>query len=323
MKRASRTVLTVLVSATALTAIPAALAQSVPNAPSGPVETQYYANGPYATTQTRSAAACDSKGNQCDVFYPANIASLNARLPLVVWANGTASTPDNYTIWLKHLASWGFVVAATRDQQTGYGNTVLDSLAYIQAEEANPASPFYHRVDFSHVGAAGHSQGASGAANAMFHSGGVITTTVTFELPNQNWCNPADNCLLTPTLTGGSGSIFYVSGTADSLIAPDTQSGGTQLNSQTAYYNATPAGMLKAKGLLKGANHNDITGTPGCGLLGFLKSCANGVYGYLGFPTAWLAWQLKGDATAGAAFKNGTGEFFTATAWTGRVSNIP
>jgi len=323
MKRLSRAICASLVSAAALaTALPAA-AQSVPNAPTGPVETQYYANGSYATTTTRSTAACDSKGNQCDVFYPTNIASLNTRLPLVVWANGTDSTPDNYTNWLKHLASWGFVVVATRDKQTGYGNTVLDSLAYMQAQEANPASPFYHRIDFTHVGAAGHSQGASGAANAMFHSNGAIITTVTFELPSQTWCNPADNCLLTPTLTGGSGSIFYVSGTADSLIAPDTQSGGTQLNSQTAYYNATPAGMLKAKGLLKGANHNDITGTPGCGLLGFLKACSNGVYGYLGFPTAWLAWQLKGDATAGAAFKSGTGEFFTATAWQGRVSNIP
>ncbi|NWP15652.1 alpha/beta hydrolase, partial [Escherichia coli] len=80
--------------------------------------------------------ACDSKGNQCDVFYPSNIASRNTRLPLVVWANGTGSTPDNYTNWLKHLASWGFVVVATRDQQTGYGDTVLDSLAYMQAQEA-------------------------------------------------------------------------------------------------------------------------------------------------------------------------------------------
>lgn len=300
-----------------------AAAQSVPNAPTGPIETKYYANGPFATTTTRSAAACDSKGNQCDIFYPSDIASSTTRMPLVVWANGTAATPDKYTYWLRHLASWGFVIVATRDQQTGYGNTVLDSLAYMQAEEANPASPFYHRIDFSHVGAAGHSQGASGAANAMFHSNGVITTTVTFHLPSQMWCNPADNCLLTPTLTSGTGSIFYVSGTADGLIAPDTQGSGTQLNSQTAYYNATPGAMPKAKALLKGTNHNDISGTPGCGLLGLLQSCNNGTYGYLGFPTAWLVWRLKGDAAAGAAFKSGSGEFFTATAWTGQAGNIP
>lgn len=319
MKGLSRAI--VLASAAAL-AVPAA-AQSVPNGPTGTIETKYYANGTFATTQTRSTVACDSKGNQCDVFYPSNITASQERLPLVLWANGTGSTPDNYIYWLKHLASWGFVVVATRDQQTGYGNTVLDSLAWIRTEEANPASPFYHRIDFTKVGAAGHSQGASGAANAMFNSNGVVTTTVTFQLPSQMWCNPADNCLLTPALTGGSGSIFYVSGTADSLIAPDTQNSGTQLNSQTAYYNATPGTMLKAKGLIRNANHNDITGTPGCGLLGFLRSCNNGVYGYLGYPTAWLAWRLKGDAAAGAAFKTGTGEFFTAAAWTGRVSNVP
>jgi Chlorophyllase enzyme len=313
MKGLSRAAVAALL-ATVIPVVPA-LAQSVPNAPTGPIETKYYANGPFATTQTRSAAPCDSKGNQCDIFYPSDVTSSTTRWPLVVWANGTAATPDKYTYWLRHLASWGFVIVATRDQQTGFGNTALDSLAYMQGEEADPASPFYHRIDFSHVGAAGHSQGASGAANAMFHSNGVISTAVVFH--------PADNCLLTPTLAGGAGSIFYVSGTADGLIAPDTQGSGTQLNSQTAYYNATPAAMAKAKGLLKGTNHNDISGTPGCGLLGILQSCNNGTYGYLGFPTAWLVWKLKGDAAAGAAFKAGSGEFFTASAWTGQVSNVP
>lgn len=138
MKGLSRAI--VLASATAL-AVPAA-AQSVPNGPTGTIETKYYANGTFATTQTRSTVACDSKGNQCDVFYPSTITASQERLPLVLWANGTGSTPDNYTYWLKHLASWGFVVVATRDQQTGYGNTVLDSLAWIRTEEANPASPF-------------------------------------------------------------------------------------------------------------------------------------------------------------------------------------
>jgi len=83
-----------------------------------------------------------------------------------------------------------------------------------------------------------------------------------------------------------------------------------------------PAGVGKVKGTLIGPNHNDVTGQPDCVHAAF--PCANGVYGYLGYPTAWLMFQLQGDSFAHGAFVSGTGEMFSETKnWEFVASNIP
>jgi hypothetical protein len=41
--------------------------------------------------------------------------------------------------------------------------------------------------------------------------------------------------------------------------------------------------------------------------------CLLGVYGYLGYPTAWMMFQLQNDNYARGAFVNGTGELFSET----------
>jgi hypothetical protein len=38
--------------------------------------------------------------------------------------------------------------------------------------------------------------------------------------------------------------------------------------------------------------------------------CTDGVYGYLGYPTAWMMAQLQGDTYAAGAFKARSGEIF-------------
>ncbi|TCP30090.1 chlorophyllase-like protein [Sphingomonas sp. BK235] len=277
--------------------------------------------------RTTSSVPCDRRGHLCDVWYPSDIQSGKPR-PVVVWANGTADAPVEpkvYDYLLSHLASWGFVVVATRDPKTGYGDTVLDSLDYLKAQADAPASPIHRRVDLDRVGVAGHSQGATGAINAMLKAQGRIRTAVAFQLPSQRWCSPADLCVLTENLRAAkSGSIFYVGGTFDVIISPDRQSDGEKLNSLTAYYEATPNVLLKAKGLVKLANHNDLLGKPGCGsaVVGSPLTCTLGVYGYLGLPTAWLAWQLQSSSEAGTAFRSDKGEFFTARAWSGQASNV-
>lgn len=307
----------------------AVAAQLDANVASGSIERRYKEKGPSATLRNTSSKACDSKGNPCDIWYPADIGKGEQRAALL-WANGTfdgAVGPEIYDYLLSHLASWGFVVIATRDGKTGYGDTVLDTLAFLRKEAEDRNSPLYRRIDFDRVGVAGHSQGATGAINAMLKSKGKVRTSVAFQLPRQLWCSPADLCVLTPDLQAAtSGSIFYVGGTFDFLISPDKQLGGNMLNSLTAYYDATPSRLLKAKGLVKLANHNDILGKPDCGTAevgGSPLTCTLGVYGYLGLPTAWLAWQLQGAKDAGRAFRKGKGEFFSANAWSGQVSNIP
>lgn len=305
----------------------AAPASAAPNEPTGPIERKYDAGGPAGVRHMTSASACDRKGNPCDIWYPSDIGR-GAPRAVLLWANGTSDGPVGKEIYehiLSHFASWGFVVIATRDGKTGYGDTVLDSLAYLRKLAEQPASPLHRRVDFARVGVAGHSQGATGAANAMLKSQGTIKTTVAFQLPAQLWCSPADLCLLTPDLQAAkSGSIFYVGGTLDALISPDWQISSGPLNSLTAYYKATPSKLLKAKGLVKLANHNDILGKPDCrtAAQSVTLTCTFGVYGYRGFPTAWLAWQLQGSKEAGKAFRHKEGEFFSAKAWHSQLSNV-
>lgn len=294
----------------------------------GNIERKYFADGPSEVLRSTSAEPCDRRGHLCDLWYPADLKRGKPRA-VVLWANGTADAPVEpvvYDYLLTHLASWGFVVIATRDPKTGFGDTILDSLSYLKREASNPRSSVFRRIDFSKIGVAGHSQGATGAINAMLKSRGTVQTAVAFQLPSQKWCSPADLCVLTKDLKAArSGSIFYVGGTFDVIISPDKQKDAEQLNSLTSYYEATPAALPKAKGLIRLANHNDILGKPDCksAEVGSPLTCTLGVYGYLGLPTAWLAWQLQGDHAAGAAFRHPNGEFLKARAWTGQVSNIP
>jgi hypothetical protein len=76
-----------------------------------------------------------------------------------------------------------------------------------------------------------------------------------------------------------------------------------------AFYNAVPSGVGKVKGTLIGPSHNDVTGQPDCKTA--VQPCVNGVYGYLGYPTAWMMLQLQNDNYAHGAFVSGTGEMFS------------
>jgi hypothetical protein len=65
-----------------------------------------------------------------------------------------------------------------------------------------------------------------------------------------------------------------------------------------------------------------VQGQPDCSSVPI--GCVNGVYGYLGYPTAWFMYQLQADNFAHGAFVNGTGEMFTETKnWQLVASNVP
>jgi hypothetical protein len=321
----------VLALATLFAVTPALSQSGIPNYPTGATELRYYNDGPWAATMT-PVPNCLTKplvGGlttplDCEIYHPASLGTnpdapgvTNFEHPVILWGNGTgAALPGAYSYLFEHLASWGFVVIRTTDATAGNGQSLLDARNYLAALDANPASAFHGRLDLAHVGAAGHSQGAAGAINAMNASAGAIRTAVTFHLPFNAAC--VLPCVNEAALTNASqGSIFFVSGTLD-LISRDTQLLPGTLSSNTAFYNATPAALAKAKAMLVGGAHNDVTGSPNCVLL-----CNNGVHGYLGYPTAWLMWQLRGASDGHDAFRNPGGEIFQPSAnWQGVVSNI-
>ena len=221
------------------------------------------------------------------------------------------------------MASWGFVVIATEDSFTGLGRTILDGVKYmIQLDCCKPNNNiFYHKLDKNQIGAFGHSQGAGGAIRAFMASAGTIKTVVPIELPAQVFCTFGPKCIDTKNLK--SGSIFFIDGSNDSISPPTQPSWLTGEQSIEAYYAATPTNVEKVKGTIIGPGHNDIQGQPQCPADRHVPGCINGVYGYLGYPTAWFMDRLQGDAYAHGAFVNGTGEMFSETTnWELVASNI-
>ncbi|MBB5911495.1 hypothetical protein BJY24_000362 [Nocardia transvalensis] len=304
-----RGVFRILVALTAivLAAAPVAHADQ-PYGPTGPVETVFAQRGPLAVTARPGFGCCDSTGAAYDVWYPTDLGVAGVRHPIITWGNGTDAVPRQYAYLLEHLASWGFVVIATENRNTGTGADITAAARYLIDSSADPASVFHNRLNTDAVGAIGHSQGASGALNALANSGGLVKTAVPLELPAQAFCNDSTRCSDSRRLT--SGSVLYVNGGEDALISPSNpppwQPAGLQSN--RAYYDATPPSVTKAWGTLVRANHNDPQGQPGCAQASF--PCTTGVQGYLGYPTAWLVGQLWGEGFARGAFTPGSGEFY-------------
>jgi hypothetical protein len=293
------------------------------NYPTRPIELKYYADGPWAVTARLAAACCDSSGNKFDLFYPTNLGGNAIAHPILTWGNGTKAQPGQYDYFLKHLASWGFVIIATQDQNAGPGQTIVDAAKYMVGENSNPSSVFFHKLNAKEIGALGHSQGATGAINAMIKSGGSIKTVIAIELPKQFFCSSSVNCTDTKNLTAGS--IFFIDGSEDGISPPTQYSWESGEQSIKAYYDATPSGIAKVKGTLIGPDHLDLIGQPDCpkDWKRLLFMCTDGVYGYLGYPTAWMMAQLQGDRYAAGAFTKSGGEIFSETTnWEYVESNI-
>jgi len=304
-------------------AVTTLLSCNPPNYPTGTIELKYYAPGPWTVVESLGGACCDSAGNKFDLYYPTPLGANGFLHPILTWANGTNTSSDHYAYFLKHMASWGFVVIATEDLNTGVGQTVLDGATFMIHANGDVHSQFFQKLNINEIGSFGHSQGATGALNALIKSGGVIKTVIPVEIPAQIWCSSGANCANTRMMT--SGSIFLIDGTADGIISPATQASwviGEQ--SIDGYYKAVPntSTIMKLKGTLIGPNHNDVQGQPDCSSVPI--GCVNGVYGYLGYPTAWFMYQLQNDTYAHGAFVSGTGEMFSETKnWELVASNIP
>jgi hypothetical protein len=261
--------------------------------PHGQIERKYYAEGPWQdVTVAETEIPCDSAGNKCVLFYPTRLGANGFRHPIVAYGNGFEGKPTDVAYLLKHLASWGFVVVGTEDKQTIEGTTILDSVKFMVALNGDPASIFLDRLDVNQIGAVGYSQGAAGVISAMIKSGRLLKTVVAIELPAMTGCK--GNCGEPDMRQLRHGSIFFI---------------GDQIE---AHYNNVPSEVMKLKGTLRGVSHNDMTGQPGCATAKADTGwpCIVGVYGYLGYPTAWLMDRLQGDPYTHAAFVQGKGEMF-------------
>lgn len=271
-----------------------------------PVQAAFTPLGPYATT---TGTVTDASGTAVyDLFYPSNYAALGFKSPIVTWGNGTGGNPGQASTFLTHLASYGFTVIASTLPNTGSGVEIDAAAHYLVAQNSAPASVFHGHLNVNEVAAAGLSQGATGAVRATTNDPALIKTVMTFSLPNPIWAGPNPDCPTAADCTANPAAltrpVFFISthGFWDSIIASPL--------TETAFFLSTS--VHAALGIIlnsdgKPADHASIVNTADGGNPG----------GFLGYATAWLEYQLRGNATATGAFTGVHPELVSNPNWPG------
>lgn len=225
---------------------------------------QYASSGSFNVTQT-------SGGIGCTIYRPTS----GSGHPVILWGNGTGSSPSTYASGLRHWASWGFVVAAANTSNAGTGTAMLSCLNWVTSNLSSTA-------DVSRVGTSGHSQGGGGSIMAGRDS--RVDTTVPIQpyvlgLGHQSSSQTQQN-----------GPMLLLGGSSDSLAGPT-------LN-QVPVFNRTNVPVALA--IRSGASHFEPVGDFG---------------DFRGISTAWFLWQLRGNTSAGALFTGTNCGFCNASGW--------
>jgi hypothetical protein len=232
----------------------------------------YASDGPYAVATEVVDLGAGIADNQATgeftIFYPEPFEA-GCTHPIVAWGNGTGVTgPDVYEFFNHNAASWGMVVIAAHDSNTGSGEYHLRGIDYLLAQNADPSSKFFGKLS-PRAGVSGHSQGGFGASRAASHPN--VEALVPVGASGQALATSAFLCL---------------TGTED--IAPD---------SCRASVNAAPGPAMVA--IWEGGDH---VGTET--LLGYITGDP-GTVQMMRLYAAWFRCFLADDGAACEMFRGG------------------
>lgn len=106
------------------------------------------------------------------LYYPAQTATQNAVIhsqaspcPGISFGHGYQTNPDKYRSTFAHLASWGYVVIASRSggelfpSHQNFANDLSTCLTWLIEQTENPASFLYQFVNSDALALSGHSMG--------------------------------------------------------------------------------------------------------------------------------------------------------------------
>jgi len=130
--------------------------------------------GPYATTTETNVGPAVGAGADggppvaFTMFRPKDLGQGGLCHPLITWGNGTGSNPSLYKVLLNQLASHGFVVIASDSPNVSQGDPppMVAGVTWVLAQNDDPTSELYQRIDTTHIGATGHSQGGFATTTA-------------------------------------------------------------------------------------------------------------------------------------------------------------
>jgi hypothetical protein len=204
-----------------------------------------------------------------DVYRPSTLSASGELHPVITWGNGTGASNETYNSFLKHLASYGFIVVASHSGSVGSGSQMIDGISWLLEENGKSSSDYYKKINPNRIGATGHSQGGAGTINTA-HDDERVTciaplAPATFSYPYFY------------STSGIECPIFIMVGANDGLANPNSVY-------SVSYRSATTTAIY---GELRGNNHFDLTGDIG----DFRK-----------YVTAWFVANLWKDNSAEGLF---------------------
>ena len=240
------------------------------------------------------------------IFVPQDLSVFNAKkqMPVLVWGNGACTnSPWEHYKFLNEIASYGYIVVATgfipMDDQPFRGpmsrtEQQIESIDWVIAQNADPNSPYYKKIDVKNICVAGMS------------CGGL-----------QTLYNCADPRIKTLMICNSGLFNQENAGSAVGGMPMPPKSKLNEIHSSIIYILGGEKDIAYGNGM---DDFHRISHVPACaanfpvGHGGTYREAHGGEFSVVAL--AWLNWQLKGDKKAAKRFQGKVSELSQRKDWT-------
>jgi enterochelin esterase-like enzyme len=243
------------------------------------------------------------------IFRPLDLSTFGEKqkLPIIAWGNGAcANSPWEHINFLSEVASHGFLAIAIgpmpQEGERGGGRStasqLLDAIDWAIAQNSNPDSPLYNKIDITKIAVSGMSCG--GLQTLEVAPDPRVTTAVI--------CNSG-------IIGGGGGMPGMPALTKDHL---------QKLHTPTLYLLGGESDIAYGNGMddYERINHVPVfVANMDVGHGGTYSQPHGGEFARV--ATAWYKWQLKGDKEAGKMFTGKTPLLSLSHEWKVDKKNLP
>jgi hypothetical protein len=257
--------------------------------------------GPYKAIMTETEGL-----GEHTLLFPQNLSAFGAdrQLPVLVWGNGACNnSPFEHIKFLSEIASYGYLVVAT-----GYIPMIdewyrgpmsksaqqIESIDWVYAQNADPKSPFYQKIDVKNLCVAGMS---CGGLQTLFNCADPRISTLMIcnsgLFNQQNAGSAVPNMPMPPKdkLSEIHTPIIYILGGKPDIAYENGMDDFRRITHVPAYAANLPVG------------HGGTYAQPHGGEFAVVAR-------------AWLDWQLKGDAKAVKMFEGKRPALAKRKGWT-------
>ena len=260
----------------------------------------------------KAVMASDSTIATHTIFRPQDLSAFGKDnlLPVLVWGNGACNnSPWEHLNFLNEIASNGFLVVAIgpmpEEGQRGGGRSessqLIDAINWACAQNADKTSIYYGKLDLDNIAAAGMSCGGLQTLDICKEprlKTMMICNSGLFKATNAGSAVPGMPMPEKESLKDIHTPIIYILGGPTDIAYENGMDDFENINHVPAFAANFPVG------------HGGTYSQPNGGEFAVVA-------------TAWLKWQLKGDAEAGTFFTGEPCALSLHEGWTTAKKNIP